>query len=135
MLEDMKICKIIIAESYEDLNKDYDEVPLKIKKICSTRWTMRHMGFIRIKDNYKALLRLQDKIQEKERAGLDNKTKIRIAGVSSKMKIFDFLFHLELAIIVYSQTGTLSQMLQHKTMTLLEGKNFAKGTVKCLKDL
>ena len=30
---------------------------------------------------------------------------------------------------------TLSQMLQYKTMTLLEGKNLAKGTVKCLKGL
>ena len=51
MLEDMKICKIIIAESYEDLNKDYDEVPLKIKKISSIRWTMQYVRFIKIKDN------------------------------------------------------------------------------------
>ena len=66
---------------------------------------------------------------------MNSKTKARILGMSSKMKIFDFLLYLELDIIVYSQTGALSQTLQHKTMTLLEGKNLAKGTVKCLKDL
>ena len=51
---------------------------------------MRHVGFIRMKDNYKALLSLWDETWEKERAGLDSKTKARIAGVSSKMKTFDF---------------------------------------------
>ena len=96
---------------------------------------MRHVGFIRTKDNCKALLSLWDEIWENERAGLDRKTKARIAGVSSKMKTFGFLLYLELAIIAHSQTDALSQTLQHKTMTLLEGKNLAKGTVKCLKDL
>ena len=51
------------------------------------------------------------------------------------MKTFDFLFYLELAIIAHSQTGALSQALQHKTMTLLKGKNLAKGTIKYLIDL
>ena len=69
---------------------------------------MQHMGFIRIKDNYKALLSLQDEIWEKERAGLDSKTKARNSGMSLKIKIFDFLLYLELAIIVYSETDTLS---------------------------
>ena len=96
---------------------------------------MQHAGFIRIKDNYKALLSLQDEIWEKEQAGLDSKTKARIVGASSKIKTLDFLFYLELAIIVHSQVGTLSQTLQHKTITLLKGKNLAKGSVKYSKDL
>ena len=58
MLEDIKMREMIMAKSHEDLNKDYDEAPLKIKKFCSARWTMRHLGFIRIRDNYKALLTL-----------------------------------------------------------------------------
>ena len=62
MLEDMKMHEMIIAESHEDLNKDYDEALLKIKKFCLTRRTMWHMGFIRIRDNYKALLTLWDEI-------------------------------------------------------------------------
>ena len=32
MLEDMKMHEMIIAESYKDLNKDYDEALLKINK-------------------------------------------------------------------------------------------------------
>ena len=33
MLEDVKMREMTMAESHEDLNKDYDEAPLKIKKI------------------------------------------------------------------------------------------------------
>ena len=51
------------------------------------------------------------------------------------MKTFDFLFYLELAIILYSQTDALSQALQDKTITLLEGKTLAKGTTQYLRDI
>ena len=37
ILEDMKMCEMIMAKSYKDLNKDYNEALLKIKKISSTR--------------------------------------------------------------------------------------------------
>lgn len=60
---------------------------------------------------------------------MGSKTKARIAGVSTKVKSLNFLFYLELAIVVYSQTDALSQTLQNKSMTLLEGKNLAKGTI------
>ena len=136
MLENLKMRDMIMAESHEDLEDDAEiDTPLKIKKFSHTRWTMRHVGFIRIKENYQALLKLWEEIWDNERSGLDSQTKARIAGVSTKMKTFDFLFYLELAIVVYSQTDALSQTLQDKTMTLLEGKTLAKGTIKCLKDI
>ena len=136
MLETLKMRDLIMAESHEDLEDNTEiDTPLKIKKFSHARWTMRHVGFTRIKENYQALLKLWEEIWDHERSGLDSQTKARIVGASTKMKTFDFLFYLELAIVVHSQTDALSQTLQDKTMTLLEGKTLAKGTMQCLRDV
>ena len=70
-----------------------------------------------------------------DKIGLDSATKSRIVGVCTKMKTFDFLFYLEVAIAVRSQTDALLQSIQEKKMTLLKGKLLTKGTIKCLQDM
>ena len=63
---------------------------------------MRHVEFTCIRDNCKALLDLRDEIMKNHQAGLDLKTKVRIVSVKTKMRNFNFLFCLEMAIVVRS---------------------------------
>lgn len=59
MFENIKMRGIIMEESHDDLeNNDVVDAPLKIKKFSATRWTMRHVRFICIQENHKALLNL-----------------------------------------------------------------------------
>ena len=117
-LEELKLKDLVETESHEELeSNDYGQTngdrerPLKLKKFCTTRWTLRHVGFRRVRENYKALLQLWEHVLNVEK-GLTSDVKGRIIGVLSKMRTHDFLFYLELAIIVCSQTDNLSKTLQ-----------------------
>ena len=111
-LEELKLKDLVETESHEELeSNDYGQInldrerPLKLKKICTTRWTFRHVGFRRVSENYKALLQLREHVLNVEK-GLTSDVKGRIIGVLAKMRTCDFLFYLELAIIVHSHLTT-----------------------------
>ena len=88
---------------------------------------MRHLGFQRISENLETLHDLWDDILEKDK-GLNSDVKGRIIGVNASSRTFDFLFFIELGLLIYGQTDALSQTLQAERMTLLCGKELCAST-------
>ena len=96
-LEGLKLGETVESVSHEDLeSNDHNYVngesltPLKLKKICVTRSTLRHVGFQRMCMNYEALLKLWENVLSTQK-GLQSDVTARIIGVNTKMKSFHFL--------------------------------------------
>ena len=93
MLEKMKMKDVMMVESHEDLEDETNpnkNALLRVEKFSCTRWTMRRVGFVRVRENCKALQRSWDNVLTEVRSGLNSATKARTMGVEAKMKTFDF---------------------------------------------
>ena len=86
------------------------------------------MGFQRMHMNYRDLLELWEHALSTEK-GLQSGIKARIIGVSTKMKSFHFLWHLELAINACDQKEKLSKILQNTRMNFIEVKELGDSVV------
>ena len=64
-----------------------------------------------------------------EDKGLNKDVKGRVIGVSASSRTLDFLFFLELGLLIYGQTDTLSQTMQAECMTLLCGNQLYTSTL------
>ena len=67
-----------------------------------------------------------------EDKGLNKDVKGRVIGVNASSRTFDFLFFLELGLLIYGQTDVLSQTMQAVRMTLLCGKKLCTSTLNTL---
>ena len=73
----------------DNIVQEDSETFKKLKKLSTTRWTVRAECMKRIVDNYELFLQLwEDCLEEK----LDQETKARIVRCKSQMESFFFLF-------------------------------------------
>ena len=73
----------------DNIEQEDSETFKKLKKLSTTRWTVRAECMKRIIDNYELFLQLwEDCLEEK----LDQETKARIVRCKSQMESFFFLF-------------------------------------------
>uniref|UniRef100_H3B5T8 TTF-type domain-containing protein n=1 Tax=Latimeria chalumnae TaxID=7897 RepID=H3B5T8_LATCH len=105
---------------------------LGIRVLCPTRWTVKGKSLKSVLDNYEVLQKTW--IADKDRV-LNPETKIRILGVSSQMKSFDFLFGAALGEVLFHHCDNLSTTLQSPEICASEGQNLARMTVVTLKSL
>ena len=129
-IENLKLADLIKQKNNEE---DFDDktMLLKLKEFSKTRWTMSHASFVHISNNLEKLCNLWEDILSKEK-GLKSDVKACIIGVNTKSRTFDFAFHLELSIMLFSQTDALSQTLQSSELTLLDGAALEKKPLKQL---
>uniref|UniRef100_H3ANI8 DUF4371 domain-containing protein n=1 Tax=Latimeria chalumnae TaxID=7897 RepID=H3ANI8_LATCH len=103
----------------------------KCKEI-KTALEITHGSHSSVLDNYEVLQKTwiadKDRVQNLE-------TKIRILGVSSQMKSFDFLFGAALGEVLFHHCNNLSTTLQSPEICASEGQNLARMTVVTLKSL
>ena len=81
-------------------------------------------------DNYSILQETWEKAVDIVR---DTKTKARIRGISSQMKIFDFFFGTVLREMIFRHTDNLSMTLQKKTISAAEGQQVGKMVISSLR--
>ena len=65
--------------------------------------------------------------------GLDSNSRARVYSFQSQMKLFDFLFGLNLLFNVLRHTDNLSKTLQHTEMSAAVGQRLAAMTVATVK--
>ena len=128
IIENLKLADLVEQKNNDqDLNDE--TMPLKLKEFSKTRWTMSHASFVHISNNLEKLCNLWEDMLSTEK-GLKSDMKARIIRVNAKSRTFDFVFHLELSIILFSQTDALSQMLQSSELTSLDGAALGEKPLK-----
>ena len=93
----------------------------KLDKLCVSRKTIRAKCFIKILDNYEALLELWG---QSLKDNLDFDTKSEIRGCENQMKLFNFHFGLNLSQRLYAVTDNLSKTCNRKRCLPLEEGSF-----------
>ena len=119
----------LLGKIYEYIESEDSQPLKKLKKLSTTRWTVRAECFKRIIDNYQSLLDLWS-VCLKEK--LDQETKARIAGCKTQMESFYFYFGVNLGYKLYSMTDNLSKSLQSTKMSALKGKTSANLVIETL---
>ena len=124
----------LVANLIENADDDRDKGNSsadKLKKFSETRWTLRHMGHQRVSDNSETSCDMWDDTLSEEK-GLNSDVNGRMIGVNASSRTFDFLFFLELGLLIYGQTDALSQTTQAERMNLLCGKQLCNSTLSAL---
>ena len=119
----------LLGKIYEYIESEDSQPLKKLKKLSTTRWTVRAECFKRIINNYQSLLDLWS-VCLKEK--LDQETKARIAGCKTQMESFYFYFGVNLGYKLYSMTDNLSKSLQSTKMSALKGKTSANLVIETL---
>ena len=83
---------------------------VSLTKLSTTRWTARATSFQRFIVNYNQIFELWH--VGLESATLDSDAKARMIGCENEMKIFEFLFGLNLGQKLFVHTDDLSKTLQ-----------------------
>ena len=79
----------LLGNINDNIEQEDSETFKKLKKLSTTRWTVRAECMKRIIDNYELLLQLWEECLEEK---LDQETKARIVRCKSQMESFFFLF-------------------------------------------
>ena len=87
-----------------------------LRKLCPTRWTVRHSSFDSIMKNYEALMSALEVIQQ----GHDEHA-AKAKGLLTQMESFETFFSLKLGYGIFSAAEQLSINLQAKDITVAEG--------------
>ena len=90
-----------------------------LRVLCPTRWTVRADALASILFNYEALFELWD---EAMAVATDSETKVRLIGVATQMKSFDFFFGCTLGEKILRHTDNLSKSLQTVNISAADGQ-------------
>ena len=103
-----------------------------IRVLCPTRWTVNANACSSIIDNYQVLLQVWE---ESLKILKDSEQILRIKGVQSQMKNFDYLFGVMLSQKILKHSDNLSKTLQRGDISAADGQTVARMTVKTLENM
>ena len=129
MLGDIK--NLILFES-QFTDNPIDAVAPNLNTLCLTRWTVRGTSYLKIIENFDALMKLWDISLT---GSLDTDIKARMIGVQNQMTEFQFLYGLHLSQRLFSISDNLSRALQSQAMSALSGLHMAELTIKTFKEM
>ena len=129
MLGDIK--NLILFES-QFTDNPIDAVAPNLNTLCPTRWTVRGTSYLKIIENFDALMKLWDISLT---GSLDTDIKARMIGVQNQMTEFQFLYGLHLSQRLFSISDNLSRALQSQAMSALSGLHMAELTIKTFKEM
>ncbi len=114
---------------FRDIKDELSPSSPGIRVMCPTRWTVKADTLQSIVSNYSTLQELWDQAVEIVH---DSDTTARIGGIAAQMKLFDFFFGLVIGENLLRITDNLSQTLQKKNYSAVEGQVTALQTKKTL---
>ena len=116
----------MIEGEMDDAN---EERPVRLIKLCTTRWTVRSSCFNKVFERYESLQKLWNVCLGEK---LEPDVRARIVGCQTQMESFSFFFGLLLSHRLYSLIDNLSKTLQKEKMSAVEGQRLANLTIRTL---
>lgn len=104
----------------------------RLRLLCPTRWTVRAKALQSVTNNYKAILEMLAWCDDSRNTS-DSEIRARAGGLEKKMNSFNFMYGLQLSLLVLNHSDNLSATLQRPNICAADAQRTAKLVIETLR--